>query len=132
MIGILMIEGKKTLAERVVYGALDILKKKAADEDIVKVFAKAIENVRPRLQVKSRRVGGSTYQIPMEVPPLKGNTIALRWIRDLARGKKGKPMEIKLADEMLEAYKGEGSAIKKRDDTHKMAEANKAFAHYRW
>lgn len=131
-IGILMIEGKKTLAERIVYNALDILKKKTADEDVVKTFAKAIENVRPRLQVKSRRVGGSTYQIPMEVPPLKGNTIALRWIRDLARGKKGKPMEVKIADELFSAFKNEGPAVKKRDETHKMAEANQAFAHLRW
>jgi len=131
-IGIIMYEGKKTLAERIVYNALDILKKKAADEDVVKLFAKAIENIRPRMQVKSRRVGGSTYQIPMEVPPLKGNTIALRWIRDLAHAKKGKPMEIKIADELFAAFKGEGQAIKKRDETHKMAEANQAFAHLKW
>ena len=131
-IGIIMIEGKKTLAERIVYNALDILKKKTADEDAVKIFAKAIENIRPRMQVKSRRVGGSTFQIPMEVMPLKGNTIALRWIRDLARGKKGKPMEVKIADELFSAFKGEGSAVKKRDETHKMAEANQAFAHLRW
>lgn len=131
-IGILMMEGKKTLAQRIVYNALDILKKKTTEEDVVKTFAKAIENVRPRTQVKSRRVGGSTYQIPMEVPPLKGNTIALRWIRDLARGKKGKPMEIKIADELFSAFKNEGPAVKKRDETHKMAEANQAFAHLRW
>jgi small subunit ribosomal protein S7 len=131
-IGIIMYEGKKTLAERIVYNALDILKKKSADEDVVKVFTKAIENIRPRVQVKSRRVGGSTYQIPMEVPPLKGNTIALRWIRDLSHAKKGKPMEIKIADELFAAYKGEGQAIKKRDEAHKMAEANQAFAHLRW
>ena len=131
-IGIIMMEGKKTLAQRIVYNALDILKKKASDEDAVKLFAKAIENIRPRMQVKSRRVGGSTYQIPMEVPPLKGNTIALRWVRDLARGKKGKPMEIKIADELFSAVKGEGPAIKKRDEAHKMAEANQAFAHLKW
>jgi len=131
-IGMTMTEGKKTLAERIVYGALDILKKKTNEEDVLKAFGKAIENVRPKLQVKSRRVGGSTYQIPMEVPPLKGNSIALRWLRDLARAKKGKPMGIKLAEELFAAYKGEGPAVKKRDETHKMAEANKAFAHLRW
>jgi len=131
-IGIIMMDGKKTLAERIVYGALDILKKKTGEEDVVKTFAKAIDNVRPRQMVKSRRVGGSTYQIPMEVPPLKGNTISLRWIRDFARSKKGKPMEIKLADELFAAFKNEGPAVKKRDETHKMAEANQAFAHLRW
>ncbi len=131
-IGMTMKEGKKSVAERIIYGALDSLKKKSNEEDALKAFTKAIENVRPKLQVKSRRVGGSTYQIPMEVPPLKGNAIALRWLRDFARAKKGKPMEIKLADELFLAYKGEGPVVKKRDETHKMAEANKAFSHLRW
>ncbi len=131
-IGMTMTEGKKSLAERIVYRSLESLKKKTNEEDAIKAFMKAIENVRPKLQVKSRRVGGSTYQIPMEVPPLKGNAIALRWLRDFARAKKGKPMEIKLADELFSAYKGEGPAVKKRDETHKMAEANKAFSHLRW
>ncbi|MDP8265501.1 MAG: 30S ribosomal protein S7 [Candidatus Aceula meridiana] len=131
-IGMMMLEGKKTLAERIVYRALDILKKKTNEEDVLKAFGKSVENVRPKLQVKSRRVGGSTYQIPMEVSPLKGNSIALRWMRDLARKKKGKPMEIKLAEELFAAFKGEGPAVKKRDETHKMAEANKAFAHLKW
>ena len=131
-IGMMILDGKKTLAERIVYGALDILGKKTNEEDILKAFGKAVENVRPRLQVKSRRVGGSTYQIPMEVTPLKGNSIALRWMRDFARKKKGKPMQVKLADELIAAFKGEGPAVKRRDETHKMAEANKAFAHLRW
>ncbi len=128
----IMAEGKKTLAERIVYGAFDILKKKTNEEDVVKTFSKAIDNVRPKLQVKSRRVGGSTYQIPMEVSPLKGNSIALRWLRNFALAKKGKPIQVKLADELYAAFKGEGPAVKKRDETHKMAEANQAFAHLRW
>ena len=98
----------------------------------MKVFIKAIDNVRPKLEVKSRRVGGATYQVPLEVPVARGNSLAMRWIRDFARKKKGKPMSVKLADELIAAAKGEGQAIKKRDDTHKMAEANKAFAHLRW
>ncbi|HLD88396.1 MAG TPA: 30S ribosomal protein S7, partial [Candidatus Omnitrophota bacterium] len=89
-------------------------------------------NVRPRLEVKSRRVGGATYQVPTDVVPARGTSLAMRWIRDYARNKKGKPMQVKLADELVAAYKGEGSAIKKRDETHKMAEANRAFSHLRW
>jgi small subunit ribosomal protein S7 len=96
------------------------------------VFHKAVENVRPRLEVKPRRVGGATYQVPVEVKSERGASIALRWIRDFSRNRKGKGMTEKLADEIMAAYKAEGSAIKKRDDTHKMAEANKAFAHFRW
>ena len=98
----------------------------------MKVFHKAIDNARPRLEVKPRRVGGATYQVPIEVRQERGTSIALRWIRDFAKSKKGKSMKEKLAEEIIAAYKGEGSAIKKRDDTHKMAEANKAFAHFRW
>lgn len=128
----LMVEGKKTVAENIVYGALDILEKKGQDNGALKTFTKAIENVRPRLEVKSRRVGGATYQVPLEVTVPRGSSLAMRWIRDFARNKKGRSMDIKLADELLAAAKGEGPAIKKRDDTHKMAEANKAFAHLRW
>ena len=128
----LMEQGKKTVAENIVYRALDVLEKKGQDGGAVKTFTKAIENVRPRLEVKSRRVGGATYQVPLEVPVPRGNSLAMRWIRDFARNKKGRAMDIKLADELLAAAKGEGPAIKKRDDTHKMAEANKAFAHLRW
>lgn len=131
-INMVMTEGKKAIAERIVYGAFNILTQKTSEEDAVKVFNKAIENVRPRLEVKPRRVGGATYQIPVEVAGSRGSSIAMRWIRDLARTKKGKPMMTKLADELLLAYKGEGPAIKKRDETHKMAEANRAFAHLRW
>ena len=131
-VAIIMTEGKKTIAERIVYSALDILKEKTNEENAVKALNKAIDNVRPRLEVKSRRVGGATYQVPTDVVPARGMSLAMRWIRDYARNKKGKPMEIKLAEELVSAYKSEGPAIKKRDETHKMAEANRAFSHLRW
>ena len=130
----LMLDGKKTVAENIVYGALEIFEQKAQQEGVdgSKLFNKAIDNVRPRLEVKARRLGGATYQVPIEVPVARGNALAMRWIRDFARKKKGRPMKNKLADELLAAYKGEGAAVKKRDDTHKMAESNKAFSHLRW
>lgn len=131
-INIVMERGKKNLSEKIVYGALEIMKNKLNDTDALKLFHKAIENVRPRLEVKPRRVGGATYQVPVEVRQDRGTSIALRWVRDFARTKKGKSMLEKLADELIAAYKGEGSAIKKRDDMHKMAESNKAYAHFRW
>ena len=132
LINIIMVKGKKSVAENIVYGAFDILKQKSGEEDPLKVFNKALENIRPRLEVKPRRVGGATYQVPIEVNQERGVSLALRWIKDFSRGKKGKPMGERLADEILAGYNGEGAAIKKRDDTHKMAEANKAFAHFRW
>jgi small subunit ribosomal protein S7 len=131
-INMVMLEGKKSLAEKMVYGALEIIKKQLNEQDVIKIFHKALENARPRLEVKPRRVGGATYQVPIEVRQERGTSIALRWIRDFAKTKKGKSMKEKLAEEIIAAYKGEGSSIKKRDDTHKMAEANKAFAHFRW
>jgi len=131
-INMVMLEGKKSVAERMVYGAFEIVRKNLNEEDILKVFYKALDNARPRLEVKPRRVGGATYQVPVEVRQERGTSIALRWIRDFSQNRKGKPMEQKLADEIIAAYKGEGAAIKKRDDTHKMAESNKAFAHFRW
>ena len=131
-ISILMVDGKKTVAENIIYNALDILKEKTQDESSVKALNKAVDNVRPRLEVKSRRVGGATYQVPTDVTPARGMSLAMRWIRDYARNKKGKPMEIKLAEELIAAYKSEGPAIKKRDEVHKMAEANRAFSHLRW
>ena len=131
-INMIMYEGKKSVAENIVYGAFDILDQKIPDMGALKAFNKAIEKVRPKLEVKSRRVGGATYQVPIEVPTDRANSLALRWIRDFAKKKKGRPMENKLADELVAAYKGEGAAVKKRDDTHKMAEANKAFSHLRW
>ncbi len=130
-INMIMMRGKKTLAQKIVYSALKILKEKTG-EDELKVFYKALDNVRPRVEVRPRRVGGATYQIPMEVPDYRGYFLAMKWIRDLARARKGRPMYEKLADELLAAYRGEGAAVKKRDDTHKMAEANRAFAHFRW
>ncbi len=131
-VSMIMVEGKKTTAERIVYKALAILQQKTGDESPAKALTRAIENVRPRLEVKSRRVGGATYQVPTDVVPARGVSLAMRWIRDYARNKKGKAMEVKLADELVAAYKSEGSAIKKRDETHKMAEANRAFSHLRW
>jgi small subunit ribosomal protein S7 len=132
LVSIIMTEGKKTVAERIVYNALDILKEKTQEESSVKALNKAIDNVRPRLEVKARRVGGATYQVPTDVVPARGLALAMRWIRDYARNKKGKPMEIKLAEELVAAYKSEGPAIKKRDEVHKMAEANRAFSHLKW
>ena len=131
-INMVMVCGKKSKAEAIVYGAFEIVKKNLNEVDILKVFYKALDNVRPRLEVKPRRVGGATYQVPIEVRQERGTSIALRWIRDFVQNKKGKPMEQKLAEEIVSAYKAEGSAIKKRDDTHKMAESNKAFAHFKW
>lgn len=131
-INMVMLEGKKSIAEKMVYGAFEIVLKNLNEQDILKVFYKALDNARPRLEVKPRRVGGATYQVPIEVRQERGTSIALRWIRDFSQHRKGKSMQEKLADEIIAAYKGEGSAIKKRDDTHKMAESNKAYAHFRW
>jgi len=128
----LMVDGKKTVAEKIVYDAIELLKQRSNEESGLKVFLKALDNIRPKLELKPRRVGGATYQIPIEVAVPRGNSLAMRWVRDLARKKKGKSMTDKLADELFAAYKQEGAAIKKRDETHKMAEANKAFAHLRW
>ena len=131
-INVLMVAGKKSTSERIVYKALDVASKKLENDNALEVFTKAVDNIRPLLELKPRRVGGATYQIPVEVTRRRGGEIAFRWLRDFARAKKGKPMHEKLADELISAYKKEGAAIKKRDDTHKMAEANKAFAHFRW
>ncbi len=131
-INMVMLEGKKSVAEKIVYSAFEKVKTVLNEPDALKIFHKAIDNVRPRLEVKPRRVGGATYQVPIEVKQDRGASIALRWIRDFSKNRKGKAMEDKLADELIAAYKGEGAAIKKRDDTHKMAESNKAFAHFKW
>ncbi|NQT32080.1 MAG: 30S ribosomal protein S7 [Candidatus Omnitrophica bacterium] len=127
-----MERGKKSISEKIVYGALDIIKEQIKDKDPLEVFKQALENARPLLEVKSRRIGGATYQVPLEVKMDRGQFIAMRWIRDFARNQKGKPMRVKLAEELMNAYKREGMAMKKREDTHKMAEANKAFAHFKW
>jgi len=130
-INAIMTQGKKSKAEKIVYRSFDILAQKTG-KPALEVFQKALDNARPLLEIKPRRIGGATYQVPIDVKSERGIAIAMRWLRNFARTKKGKPMEIKLADELMEAYNGQGSAVKKKDDTHKMAEANKAFAHYRW
>ncbi len=128
----IMQDGKKTAARKVVYKALDIIKERAKVENPVEVFETAISNVSPNMEVRSRRVGGANYQVPREVRPERKQSLAFRWIIDAASSKKGKPMAEKLADELLAASNNEGEAIKKRENTHKMAEANKAFAHFAW
>lgn len=125
----IMLGGKKSVAERIIYDAFDIINKKT-NTDPLEVFDKALKNVGPSLEIKGRRIGGANYQIPYEVKGDRKNTLAFRWIIDSARGKKGKPMSIKLADEIVEASKNQGVAVKKKEDTHRMAEANKAFAHF--
>jgi len=131
-INMVMERGKKSTAEGIVYGALDMIREKMSDKDPMEVFTQALENARPLLEVKSRRIGGATYQVPLEVKLERGQFMAMRWIRDFARQQKGRPMEVRLAEELMNAYNREGAAIKKREDTHRMAEANKAFAHYKW
>ncbi len=126
-----MERGKKNTARKIVYGAFDLIKTESKKEPL-EVFQKAIENSSPLLQVRSRRVGGATYQVPVEVKPDKRVSLAMKWIIKAAKSKKGKPMRIKLAEELLAAYKNEGSAIKKKEDMHRMAEANRAFAHFAW
>jgi small subunit ribosomal protein S7 len=131
LVNMVMFSGKKSTSQNIVYGCFDVLQEKLKEEPM-KILNGALENARPRLQVKPRRIGGATYQVPMEVTKEKGITIALRWFRDFARNKKGKAMKEKLADEIISAYKNEGAVIKKKEDTHKMAESNRAFAHFKW
>ena len=130
-INMLMYSGKKAVAEQIVYAAFDRVAEKAQDEAI-RVFKKAVDNAKPQLEVKSRRVGGSNYQVPVEVRPQRKQTLAMRWIIDFSRARGEKGMIDKLANEILDAANNRGNAVKKKDDTHRMAEANKAFAHYRW
>jgi small subunit ribosomal protein S7 len=131
LINKVMTSGKKTLAEKIVYGALDQLQQRSGMEP-VPALKKAIDNVKPMLEVKSRRVGGATYQVPMEVPQRRATSLAIRWVVGVARDRSGKGMSEKLATELLDALQGTGAAVKKREDLHRMAEANRAFAHYRW
>lgn len=130
----LMERGKKSTAEHIFYGSVDTAKSKLADQELdpVAFFTQALENVKPLLEVKSRRVGGANYQVPVEVRPERRTSLAIRWIIDAARSRGEKTMRDRLAQELLDAYNNTGSAVKKKEDTHKMAEANKAFAHYRW
>ena len=130
-INTMMIQGKKGLSERTVYSALELAAKKL-DTDVMDVFHKALNNAKPVLEVKSRRVGGSTYQVPVEVRPERRTSLAMRWLISFARQRGERTMKEKLAAEFVDAYKGEGATLKKKEDTHRMAEANKAFAHYRW
>jgi len=128
----LMKRGKKTVAESIFYGALDIIGDRVEDQGSLDVFARAVDNVKPTLEVKSRRVGGATYQVPVEVSPKRRLSLSIRWIIQKAKARGEKTMRQRLAGELMEAAENRGSAIKKREDTHKMAEANRAFAHYRW
>ncbi len=127
-----MNSGKKETARRVVYKAFDVIKEKTGNSNPLEVFDLAIKNASPLVEVRSRRIGGANYQVPRDVRPERRNALAIRWILLAARSKKGQPMHIKLADELIAASKNEGTAVKKRDDTHKMAESNKAFAHFAW
>ena len=131
LINSVMLDGKKGVAQKIVYGAFEIVQEKTGKEPL-EVFEQAMENVMPSLEVKARRVGGSTYQVPMEVRPERRQTLGLRWISTYSRTRSERTMKERLANEILDAINGTGGAAKKRDDTHKMAEANKAFAHYRW
>ncbi len=127
-----MREGKKSKAEKIVYQAMELATKKANVHDPLELFQKAVENARPLVEVKSRRVGGATYQVPVEVRQDRGTFLALKWLRDFARGRAGRPMQERLAEELLTAYQGQGSAVKRKEEMHRMAEANRAFSHYRW
>ena len=131
MVNIILERGKKSLAERILYGSFDVVKEKTG-KDPLEVFKQAVDNVRPLLETKSRRVGGATYQVPVSVKPERSAGLALRWLRGFARDRQGKPMHEKLAEEILNAYNKTGAAMKKREDIHKMAESNQAFAHYKW
>lgn len=131
-INYIMWSGKKETARKVMYEAFDAIKEKTGNPNPLEIFDLAMKNAGPLTEVKSKRIGGANYQVPKEVRPDRRLALAMRWIRDAARGKKGQPMHLKLADELISASKNEGSAIKKKEDTHKMAEANKAFAHFAW
>jgi len=131
LINKIMWDGKKTVAQKIVYEAFDYIREKTG-KDPLEVFQKAVDNVRPVLEVRPRRVGGATYQVPIEVQEPRKTSLALRWIVSAARAKKGRPMYLKLAEELIASYQGTGAAVKKKEDVHKMAEANRAFAHLRW
>ena len=130
-INFIMYDGKKSTAEKIIYTALEQIKNKTK-EDPIKIFNNAINNIRPNLEVRSRRVGGATYQVPQEVKPKRSQTLALRWLLDATRKRKNKTMSDKLFNELMDASQNKGAAIKKKEDTHRMAESNKAFAHFRW
>ena len=128
---VIMRDGKKSTAERIVYGAFEVIEKKTRNDPLA-MFRRALDNIRPRVEVKSRRVGGATYQVPIEVRTERANSLAMRWLSIYAHNRAGKSMHEKLADEIIDAANERGESVKKREDTHRMAEANKAFSHYRW
>ena len=130
-INVIMKDGKKAVAERIVYGAFDSIESKMRSDPLA-MFRRALENIRPRVEVKSRRVGGTTYQVPIEIRPERAASLAMRWLVDYSRKRPGKSMRDRLANEIIDAANERGESVKKREDTHRMAEANKAFAHYRW
>jgi small subunit ribosomal protein S7 len=132
LVNTVMFSGQKNVARRIVYGAIEALAEKTPGVDPLEIVQRAIDNAKPRIETKARRVGGATYQVPMEVNPDRQTSLAMRWIVGYADDRKGVPMKQALATELLEAYQGQGNAIRKRDDVHKMAQANKAFAHFRW
>jgi small subunit ribosomal protein S7 len=131
-VNMLMYDGKKSVAESIFYGALDLIRDRTGNRDVLAVFNKAVSNTKPILEIRSRRVGGSTYQVPVEVRPNRRTTLSMRWIIEAARTRSERTMRERLSGELLDASNNKGIAIKKREDTHRMAEANKAFAHYRW
>ncbi|MFA5554009.1 MAG: 30S ribosomal protein S7 [Phycisphaerae bacterium] len=131
-INCLMLDGKKSVAQRIFYDAMDSIAKKISDTSPIEVFEKAINNVKPMIEVRSKRVGGASYQVPMQVNPKRQQSLAFRWILESSRGKKGKPMADRLASELVDAYNGQGGAMTMRENVHRMAEANKAFAHFAW
>src|SRR5882672_10448724 len=132
LVNTVMISGKKSLAQRIVYGAFDQIAVKNPASNPLEILQRAVDNAKPRLEVKARRVGGATYQVPIEAAPERQQALALRWLVDFADARKGQKMGDALASEILDAYQGQGNAIRKRDEVHKMAQANKAFAHFRW
>jgi small subunit ribosomal protein S7 len=132
LINIVMLSGKKSVAQRIVYGAFELVSEKLGKGDPIDLLIGAMENARPKLEVKSRRVGGATYQVPLEIPYERQQSLAFRWMVSAARSRKGKPMRESLADEIVDAYNNTGSVVRKKEETHKMAQANKAFAHLRW
>ena len=132
LINTIMRNGKKSVAQKIVYGAFDVIKAKNKDMDPLEVFLQAVENIKPKLEVKSRRVGGATYQVPVDVPAERQVALAMRWIATYSQAKKGRSMADSLSSELLDAFENQGASVKKKEDTYKMAQANKAFAHYRW
>ena len=131
-INCLMYDGKKSVAQRAFYDALEIIAKKVSEEEPIEVFTQAIENVKPQIEVRSKRVGGATYQVPTPVNPKRRQTLAIRWVLAACRAKKGRPIAVRLADEIVNAFRREGTAMTTRENVHRMAEANKAFAHFAW